>query len=179
MSRSESPGTPVPLEMDSAESWRMLGSTALCRLAFDGPDGAPDIRPVNHLVVDDAVYIRSAFDAKVVAIAAHSYVAVEVDGEDDQGYWSVVVRGVAAQVTSEAELRRVGVERFASWTATPKPFVLKVDARSVTGRRFPKNPRIAPPVYAVPLTDEAAAEHQTQRGERPSPIPHFAPPAAD
>ncbi len=179
MSTDESPETALPLEMDGAECWRMLSTTALCRLAFDGPDGAPDIRPVNHLVVDDAVYIRSAFDAKVLAIAAHSYVAVEVDGEDDAQYWSVVVRGVAAQVTSEAELRRVGVERFESWTATPKPFVLKVAARSITGRRFPKNPRIAPAVYAVPLTDEAAAEHRSQRGERPSPIPHFAPPTAD
>ena len=51
-------------------------------------------------------------------------------------------------------------------------------AATVTGRVFPKRPRVSLPVYAVPLTDTARAKHRTERGERPSPIPHFEPPAS-
>lgn len=174
-----SPDRARPIDLDDAQCWTLLASTELSRLAFEGNDGAPDIRPVNHFVVDKSIYIRTASDAKFSAVAADARVALEVDGEDEASYWSVVVRGEAAQVTNEAELRRAGAQHFESWTATPKPFVVRVDPRSVTGRRFPKGPRIAPAVYAVPLTAAAAAEHREQRGERPSPIPHFEPRSPD
>lgn len=167
----------APAALTEDECWGVLESTQLCRLAFVHEDGAPDIRPVNHFAVDRDIYIRSALDSKFLAIASRSPIALEVDGADDADFWSVVVRGAAAQVTSESELHRVGVERFRSWTATPKQFVLKVTADVVAGRRFPRRPLAAPPVYAVPLTDEARAKHHEQRGERPAPIPHFEPPS--
>lgn len=170
-----SPTDARPIDLDEVECWTLLASTELCRLAFDGADGAPDIRPVNHFVLDRSIYIRTAPDAKFAAVDAEPRVALEADGEDDVAYWSVVVRGEAAQVTVEAELRRAGAQHFESWTATPKPFVVRVDVGSITGRRFPKAPRIAPAVYAVPLTAAAAAEHREHRGERPSPIAHFEP----
>jgi len=168
-----------PADLDEAQCWDLLGSAELCRLAFLGEDDHPDIRPVNYFVVKREIYIRTAFDSKFLAVAANSHVALEVDGEDDASYWSVVVRGEAAQVTSEGELHRVGAQHFESWTATPKQFVLKVSSESVTGRRFPKFPRFSPPVYAVPLTAGATAEHREQRAERPSPIPHFEPSSPD
>ncbi|MEV7609367.1 pyridoxamine 5'-phosphate oxidase family protein [Microbacterium sp. NPDC089320] len=158
------------------ECWNLVSTTELCRLAFVQADGAPDIRPVNHLCVDRVIYIRSALDSKFLAVASRSPVAVEVDGADDADFWSVVVRGVAMQVTSESELHRVGVEHLRSWTAAPKQFVLKVTASTITGRRFPRRALAAPPVYAVPATEDARAAHHGQRGERPDPIPHFEPP---
>lgn len=176
------PHPPAPdallADLDEAECWRLLEATELCRLAFVAPDGRPDIRPVNHLATGRSIYVRSAFDAKFLAITARSAVALEVDGESDDAYWSVVVRGEAEQVTSEAELHHVGVEHLASWTPTPKQFVVKIVAATVTGRVFSKRPRVSLPVYAVPLTDAARAKHRTERGERPSPIPHFEPPAS-
>lgn len=166
-----------PDELGEADCWELLRTTQLCRLAFTGADGFPDIRPVNHLAVDRTIYIRSAVDSKFLAVASQPRVAVEVDGVDDADFWSVVVRGVVEQVTSEAELHRVGVEHFKSWTAMPKLFVLKVTASEITGRRFPKVARPTPPVYAVPVTETARSRHQELRGERPAPIPHFQPPA--
>ena len=165
-----------PLALAETECWGLLEATELCRLGFVDAEGFPDIRPVNHLAVERAIYIRSAVDSKFLTVASESRVAVEVDGVDDDDYWSVVARGTAEQVTSEEELRRVGVEHFRSWTATPKQFVLRVTVSRVTGRRFPKAGRNTPPVYAVPITDDARARHHEQRGERPDPIPHFEPP---
>ena len=135
------------------------------------------IRTAVPLAVDQRIYIRSAVDSKFLAVASQSRVAVEVDGVDDADFWSVVVRGVVEQVTSEAELHRIGIEHFKSWTAMPKLFVLKVTASSITGRRFPKIARPTPPVYAVPVTEAARSRHQELRGERPAPIPHFEPPS--
>ncbi|MFK0403333.1 pyridoxamine 5'-phosphate oxidase family protein [Microbacterium sp. NPDC090225] len=176
------PHPPAPdallADLDEAECWRLLEATELCRLAFTAADGRPDIRPVNHLAVERSIYIRSAADAKFLAVASPSAVALEVDGETADAYWSVVVRGEAEQVTSESELYHSGVEHLASWTPTPKQFVVKVASPTVTGRVFPKRPRVTLPVYAVPLTDAARAQHRTERGERPSPIPHFEPPAS-
>jgi len=147
----------------------------LARIAYTRPDGSPDIRPVNHLTFQKSIYLRSAFDAKFRAIADNAQVALEVDGEDEKTYWSVVVRGHAAQVTNEAELRQTGVRDLESWTATPKQFVLRITPTEVTGRRFAKTPAITPPVYAVPLTPKAQKTHRQQRDTRPSPIAHFPP----
>ncbi|OAN41128.1 hypothetical protein A4X16_12455 [Microbacterium sp. H83] len=131
---------------------------------------------MNHFAVDESVYIRSAVDSKFLAVTSQCRVAVEVDGADDADFWSVVVRGIAEQVTSESELHRVGAQHFQSWTATPKVFVLKITPSIVTGRRFPKFAPIMSPAYAVPITDKARAQHREKRGERPAPIPHFEPP---
>lgn len=166
-----------PVALSEAECWGLLEATELCRLGFVDAEGFPDIRPVNHLAVDRTIYIRSAVDSKFLTVSSESRVAVEVDGADEDDYWSVVARGTAEQVTSEEELHRVGVEHFRSWTATPKQFVLRVTVSLVTGRRFAKAGRTTPPVYAVPITDAARARHHEQRAERPDPIPHFEPPS--
>ena len=165
-----------PEELDEAECWELLRTSQLCRIGFVGVDGFPDIRPVNHFAVDESMYIRSAVDSKFLAVTSQSRVAVEVDGADDADFWSVVVRGIAEQVTSESGLHRVGAQHFQSWTATPKLFVLKITPSVVTGRRFPKFAPIMSPAYAVPITDKARAQHREKRGERPAPIPHFEPP---
>lgn len=179
MTAGSEPTTPSfhPVELGETDCWELIQTTQLCRLGYTDADGFPDIRPVNHLAVDQRIYIRSAVDSKFLAVASQSRVAVEVDGVDDADFWSVVVRGVVEQVTSEAELHRIGIEHFKSWTAMPKLFVLKVTASSITGRRFPKIARPTPPVYAVPVTEAARSRHQELRGERPAPIPHFEPPS--
>lgn len=159
------------------ECWRLLSSVPLARVALVRTDDYPDIRPINHLVHDGAIYLRTAPDAKVRTIAAHPHVAVEADGEDESSRWSVVIRGEAAQVTSEAEIRRAGVADLVSWTPTAKHFVIRITPVAVTGRRFPLDAHVAGAAYAVPLTDEARhAPHA--RADRPQAIPHRPPPPA-
>jgi nitroimidazol reductase NimA-like FMN-containing flavoprotein (pyridoxamine 5'-phosphate oxidase superfamily) len=165
-----------PTSLTESECWGLLAIPGLARLAFVQRDGMPDIRPVNHLAYERSLYIRTAPDTKLLALTEDPRVALEIDGEDATAYWSVIVRGAAAQVTSESELQRAAVAALESWTPSMKQFVLKISPSTVTGRRFLKAPLRRPPVYAVPLTDAARTNHERHRGDRPRPIPHFGPP---
>lgn len=171
--------TPKVERLPASTCWEYVQEAQLGRLAVINADGAPDIFPVNHLAHEGSLFIRTARDPKLLHIAQHPLVAFEVDGESDDHYWSVVIRGRAERVTRDDEIRDSGVRSLASWSPTIKLFVIKIVANTITGRRFPVN--------AVFRTDRALAfEGDTSlpnpsemphapRGERPAPIPHFVP----
>lgn len=165
----------TPADLAEAESWRLFEAASLGRIAFMR-DGAPDILPVNLLVHDRAVYLRTARDSKLAAIDVDPRVALEVDGEDDTSRWSVVMKGTAAQVTSEFEIRSAGVPHLVSWAPTPKRFVLRITPAKITGRRFAKSAVTTGAAYAVPVMDSARSSPVRSRADRPMQIPHFGPP---
>ena len=45
-------------ELTVAESWRLLGSVSLGRVVFT-MKAMPAVRPVNHLIDDEAIIVRS------------------------------------------------------------------------------------------------------------------------
>ncbi|TDN91936.1 pyridoxamine 5'-phosphate oxidase family protein [Microbacterium sp. BK668] len=164
--------------LDAAECWSMLQSTELGRLALVREDGAPDIFPVNYVAHEGSLYVRTARDSKLLHIAHHPVAAFEIDGETAEARWSVVVRGPAARVTSDAEIRASGVQRLSSWSPTKKHFVIRVTAHAVTGRRFARSPGRSEPLRpfaadaSAPPTD--GGDHRS-RATRPEPIPHQSP----
>ncbi|MBW9109668.1 pyridoxamine 5'-phosphate oxidase family protein [Microbacterium trichothecenolyticum] len=170
---------PAVERLDASACWMYLQTAELGRLAVDNADGAPDIFPVNYVAHEGALYIRTARDAKLLHIAQHPMVAFEVDGADDEDhYWSVVIRGKAERVTRDEEIRDSGVRHLASWSPTAKFFVMKVVANTVTGRRFPQHMSRTDPVRAFEgdATRPTPPESSPQpRAERPEPIPHFTP----
>ncbi|PWG15360.1 pyridoxamine 5'-phosphate oxidase [Streptomyces sp. V2] len=106
--------TPVParrsVELDGAEALRLLGSVSLGRVVFTR-QALPTIRPVNHIVVDGALVIRTHEHAALTLHATHTdatgvVVAYEADDIDPRTHlgWSVVVTGYAHLVTDPAEL---------------------------------------------------------------------------
>ena len=131
--------TPQVERLETSECWTLLQEARLGRLAVIHADGAPDVFPVNFTTHEGSLFVRTARDAKLLHIAQHPLVAFEVDGETADSHWSVVVRGTAARVTSDAELRRSGVRELESWSPTAKFFAIKITANTVTGRRFPKH----------------------------------------
>lgn len=174
-------------KLSTTECWRLLARGELGRLAVTGIDGSPDVFPVNYLVHSGAVYIRSAPGAKLIDITAHREVAFEVDGENTASRWSVVIRGNAHRLDTDAEIEESGILHLTSWSPTGKYNYIRITATSVTGRRFRRRfPDIAPPVTA-PLAagirptggspTQAGAEAD-DRGQRPVRIPHF-PPISD
>jgi nitroimidazol reductase NimA-like FMN-containing flavoprotein (pyridoxamine 5'-phosphate oxidase superfamily) len=46
--------------LTTTECWRLLESVSLGRLAVEGPEGIPDVFPVNFTVHSGSVYLRSA-----------------------------------------------------------------------------------------------------------------------
>ncbi|HEX5858710.1 MAG TPA: pyridoxamine 5'-phosphate oxidase family protein [Microbacterium sp.] len=177
--------------LGTSECWRLLESVSLGRLAVTALDGAPDVFPLNYTVHNGSLYARSAHGAKVFDIATRPVAALEIDGEDEASYWSVVVRGTAARVAHDAEIRDSGVLRLGSANPASKPHVIRLTPTAVTGRRFrkgPHNDEQPPPAggagspqgsggAAPPAT--APTESSRSRAERPQPIPHFAPDKED
>jgi nitroimidazol reductase NimA-like FMN-containing flavoprotein (pyridoxamine 5'-phosphate oxidase superfamily) len=174
----------------TTECWRLLESSSLGRLAVEGPGGVPDMFPVNFLVHSGSLYLRSAPGSKLMDIAAHPGVAFEIDGEDPLSHWSVVVKGSAQRLDSDAEIHESGVEKLASASPTAKHDFIRITPASVTGRRFRKGagaPADASPAGAAHTTTGAHQPVRPPSGDEgwpgstkapatgPIPIPHFPP----
>lgn len=178
-------GTPQVSRLDTAECWRLLEGERFGRLALVDDGGLPDIFPVNFTAHEGSVYIRTAHDVKVARISAHPLAAFEVDGTDEVTRWSVVLRGAAIRVLDEVEIERSGVTRLVTWSPRQKPYVIKVTAHTVTGRRFSRTVEYTPPLHdrthsdGTPLQAPLVAPREEQTGqhraERPDPIPAVRP----
>jgi hypothetical protein len=77
----------------------------------------PSIIPVNYLLDDDKVVIRTDAGSKLAAALRGAPVALEVDGADEnhQVGWSVVVRGRVEEVTDEDKLAELRKTPLLAW----------------------------------------------------------------
>lgn len=170
--------------LSTTQCWALLETHRVGRLALTDDHGTPDVFPVNYVAYEGAVYIRTAPDIKDVRISERPAVAFEVDGHDESGWWSVVVRGLAARVSDVIEVERSGIGGVVSASPRHKPHVLKIAATAVTGRRFADRPDPPatpshPPTGATATSEPSPTpppEHR--RGERPRAIPSH-PPVSD
>ncbi|MFK0160596.1 pyridoxamine 5'-phosphate oxidase family protein [Streptomyces sp. NPDC090493] len=113
----ESPPAPAPgarrsIELDTSEALRLLGTVSLGRIVFTR-QALPAVRPVNHVLVDGDIVIRTHESAALTsrsrqADGAGVVVAYEADAIDPDTHlgWSVVVTGYAHLVTDPRELAR-------------------------------------------------------------------------
>jgi nitroimidazol reductase NimA-like FMN-containing flavoprotein (pyridoxamine 5'-phosphate oxidase superfamily) len=132
-------GRPLSADVEGLrlqECWAALASATVGRLAVLGRDGAPDIFPINHLVHDARIYLRSAPGAKIVDVVRDARVAFEVDAIAGGIAWSVVVRGTATRLDADDEIVASGVRDLVSANPTAKYNYLRIDPREITGRRF-------------------------------------------
>ena len=125
--------------LDEDECWRLLASKTVGRLAVD-VGGHPDIYPVNYVVHDRLIIIRTEAGTKLAAAVLGRSVAFEIDEIDeiDHSGWSVVVAGKASEprtVEEEVDVEDLGL---APWVDVPKTRWLRIAPRSVTGRRIPR-----------------------------------------
>lgn len=158
-------------ELDADDCWRLVEAADIGRLAVRAPDGHPDIYPLNHLVHGGAVFVRSAAGSKLGSIAAHPECAFEVDGVDDEWFWSVVMRGTARRMDTDADIIESGILDLISWSPTAKHDFVRFHPVSMTGRRFPRGREVREDAFAPPATEPG--DHHLPR--KPKRIPHFAP----
>lgn len=120
-------------ELSEAECWQLLHRSGLGRLATAATARA-DIFPVNYLVHDGAILVRTAPGTKLDQLSAAPEVAFETDGHDSERYWSVVVRGHARHLEDQAEIIRSGALELVSWLPTEKNDFIRIEPTSVVGR---------------------------------------------
>jgi uncharacterized protein len=104
-------------ELGQDECLALLGSVPVGRVGVT-IDALPSVLPVNFVVWNGAIAFRTVPGTKLDAAAAGEVVAFEADGygtRDAPGGWSVLVRGVAREVTDTAELAELWALPLDSW----------------------------------------------------------------
>jgi nitroimidazol reductase NimA-like FMN-containing flavoprotein (pyridoxamine 5'-phosphate oxidase superfamily) len=124
--------------IDVEECWRLLASTPIGRVGFRTA-GQIQILPVTYGLHERAVVFRSAPGEKLWAALMHQPVAFEIDAWNakDRNGWSVLVTGVAEEITDPATTSRLSELGVAPWAPTARTDQwVRIMAESVTGRRL-------------------------------------------
>jgi len=126
----EEPGGFV--ELPEAKSMSLLSSVPFGRVVFSR-DALPAIRPVNHIVDDGSIIIRTHLGAAVLS-AVGMVVAYEADSIDpvSRTGWSVIVLGLAKPVLDRDEAARFERE-LRPWVRGTMDHVIRIVPELVTG----------------------------------------------
>ncbi|NED98517.1 pyridoxamine 5'-phosphate oxidase family protein [Phytoactinopolyspora alkaliphila] len=117
------------------EALRLLGKVPFGRIVFTA-QALPAIRPVNHIVDDDCLIIRSHLGAAISAPgqdAAGIVVAYQADHIDpDKGVgWSVVVTGMARPLSVDEDTRRY-THALHPWICQPDDYLIRIVPELIT-----------------------------------------------
>ncbi|MFF9060493.1 pyridoxamine 5'-phosphate oxidase family protein [Streptomyces sp. NPDC014882] len=139
--RPDAPETRTSVELDAAEALRLLGGVSLGRIVFTR-HALPTVRPVNHVLVDGDIVIRTHGDAALIRYtrqtgAERAVVAYEADDIDPATHlgWSVVVTGYARLVTDPDELARYQA-LLRPWATQRMDHAVRIGPDLVTGVRL-------------------------------------------
>ena len=123
--------------LDRAECLRLLGTVTLGRIGISS-GALPVILPVNFRLVGDRIVFRTSAGTKLDAATRGAVVAFEVDAMDpfEHTGWSVMVTGVARQVTDPAELDAIQPDHVARWAPFGDDCIVAVSTDIVSGRRI-------------------------------------------
>jgi len=123
--------------LDRDECIALLEHNSLGRLAVV-VDGRPLVFPVNFTLDGEAIVMRTDEGTKLYG-ARNGPVAFECDGADSLYHtgWSVLVVGVAEEVTGAVEIARLEHLPLGLWCSGPKGTWLRIRLRTITGRRIP------------------------------------------
>jgi nitroimidazol reductase NimA-like FMN-containing flavoprotein (pyridoxamine 5'-phosphate oxidase superfamily) len=127
------------LRMDDHECWRFLERHWLGRVALIHLD-QPAVFPVTYVVDRGAIVFRTAPGTKLALAAIGAPAAFEVDEASKllETGASVVVHGNLREVTDRAERARLGQLPLRTWAPGDRDHFVRVEARSVSGRRLGK-----------------------------------------
>ena len=125
-------------ELGAAECLRLLASVPVGRVGVT-IDALPAVLPVNFVVSDGGVVFRTVPGTKLDAATAGAVVAFEADAYGVAARpdsWSVLVRGVARELTGTAELAAAHALPLESWAweGGADRFV-RIEPTVLTGRR--------------------------------------------
>lgn len=134
---------------------QLVRAGVLGRMVVNRPTG-PEVVPVNYVVVDDAVLVRTAPGSLLDRFANGALMAFEVDHVNYQEWhgWSVVARGRGERLTADEltanERRAPGPP---AWVSRKEQTWIRLRWVTLTGRRIGEgwSPLAELPVRRVPL----------------------------
>ncbi len=122
-------------ELAGDECWRLLEGSVVGRLCFVS-GGEPSVLPVNHVVDDHSIVIRTGRSGSLERLSAGATVAFEVDELDRASAtgWSVVVRGYITEILDPDELAGAARLPLHPWASGRRDHWLRIRPWAVTGR---------------------------------------------
>jgi nitroimidazol reductase NimA-like FMN-containing flavoprotein (pyridoxamine 5'-phosphate oxidase superfamily) len=135
---SSRPPTRHLVELDRTQALELLAAVGYGRVVFT-LGALPAIRPVNHLVDNGKIVIRTRLTAKLATVASPpdgtvvAYQADELDPIRRVG-WSVVVTGIARPVTDATRLARYQ-QLLHPWVDQVTDTVIGIQPEIITGFR--------------------------------------------
>lgn len=102
-------------------------------------DAMPAVLPVNFVLLEDDVLVRTIPGSRLDDAVTNSVVAFEADWFSDDGLrgWSVQIRGIARELTDPVELaaaEAAGLRNMAL-PGVPKRY-LRISTTEISGRQF-------------------------------------------
>ncbi len=127
------------VELGPEHCLELLGSVRVGRVGVT-IDALPAVLPVNFALWNGAIVFRTVPGTKLDAAAAGAVVAFEADAyvsPSGRDAWSVLVRGIAREVTDPAELAQLLELPLDSWAwdGTADRYVC-IEPTVITGRRI-------------------------------------------
>lgn len=133
----------VVQRLDEAECLRLLGSGGLGRLVYNSRYG-PMALPVEYAVQGGSIVFRAGQDTfteedlRTGIAHAEYHVALEVDQIDlavREG-WTVLVRGAAHHVDTEAEREAIAAAGIEPWIEGEPEHVIRITPARIWGHRI-------------------------------------------
>lgn len=127
------------LETLSAEECISLAATMpIGRIVFTDR-ALPAVQPVNFLIDDGSVIIRTTEGSKLAAATRNAIVAFEIDEFDrrSQAGWSVTLVGRAQSIRDPAESARLARLPLQTWAPGRRDHFIRIRPDHITGRRLP------------------------------------------
>lgn len=125
------------LILGRAECLRLLGSAMLGRIGITF-GALPVILPINFHLVDERILFRTGRGTKLDAATYNAVVAFEVDDMDPLSHtgWSVMVTGLASEVTDPVALAELEIARIPYWAPVEGDRVVEISTEMISGRRI-------------------------------------------
>lgn len=117
------------------QCWERLAAHSVGRLVTRVRDFV-DIFPVNYAVDGDGIVIRTAEGNKLAELVISEEVLFESDQVGELSAWSVIVRGRARVLTSDADIARAEALPLRPLVPTVKRNYVRIEAESISGRWF-------------------------------------------
>ena len=119
------------------ECLRLLASATLGRVGLT-VGALPTVLPVNYRLLGHRILFRTDVGTKLDAATHNAVVAFEVDDMDPVWHtgWSVMVTGVAREVTDQGELDAIEVSSIPHWAPDHASRVVEISTEMISGRRI-------------------------------------------
>jgi nitroimidazol reductase NimA-like FMN-containing flavoprotein (pyridoxamine 5'-phosphate oxidase superfamily) len=123
--------------LDREECLRLLGRATLGRVGITF-GALPVVLPVNFRLIDGRVVFRTGVGTKLDAATCNAVVAFEADDMEPMSHtgWSVVVTGVAREVTDPSTLADLAAAHVPRWAPAGDGRLVEITTEMVTGRRI-------------------------------------------